>query len=363
MIVAETTLERLAQSAPYGLAQVEKRKILTERVRELGRFHYENCLEYRHVIDRMFGGARALEFEDLEESPFLPVSLFKKKQLRSVAESKVVKVLTSSGTTGSAVSRIYLDSETAQLQSRVLVKIMQHFLGLDRRPMVIIDQPGVVQARKSYSARGAGVVGMLPFARNPIYALRKDLTPDLELLSAYVQEHREQVVFFGFTFLVWQFVNSLKAANIQLSMPGGILLHSGGWKKLENVAVSPEQFRNTVQETLGIQQVVNYYGMVEQVGSVFFENGRGHLQASVYSDVVVRDPNTLEAVPAGQQGLLQVFSALPMSYPGQSILTEDLGMLRGEDDPDSGMGGRYFDVIGRLPKADLRGCSDTMRGV
>ena len=117
-----------------------------------------------------------------------------------------------------------------------------------------------------------------------------------------------------------------------------------------------------VQDTLGIDQVVNYYGMVEQVGSVFFENSMGHLQSSVYSDVVVRDPNTLQALPAGQPGLLQVFSALPMSYPGHSILTEDLGVLRGEDNQVGKMGGRYFDVLGRLPKADLRGCSDTMPG-
>ena len=122
-----------------------------------------------------------------------PCPYLRPSNCAALLENKITKVLTSSGTTGSAVSRIYLDSETAQLQSRVLVKIMQHFLGADRRPLVILDHDGVVKARKSYSARGAGVVGILPFGRQPIYAMREDLTPDLDILKPYLQANKERV--------------------------------------------------------------------------------------------------------------------------------------------------------------------------
>ena len=48
----------------------------------------------------------------------LPVGLFKSHALRSIPEDGVFKIVTSSGTTGTAVSRIYLDAAAAQLQTR-----------------------------------------------------------------------------------------------------------------------------------------------------------------------------------------------------------------------------------------------------
>jgi hypothetical protein len=360
-MTASASLERLLAAPPYGLPQPEKRALLTERTRELTRLHYERCEPYRKVLDRIFGGDRALHFERLEDAPFLPVSLFKTRELRSVAREQVVKTLTSSGTSGQPVSRIYLDAETAQVQSRVLVRIMQHVLGVERRPMVLLDHAGVAHDRRSFSARGAGVLGMLPFGRQPFYALRADMTLDLDGLEDYLEKTRTQLpIFFGFTFMVWQyFIEALAAAGRRLSLPGAVLLHSGGWKKLEAVKVSPAEFRCQVRAVTGIDRVINYYGMVEQVGSVYIENPMHSLQASSYSDVIIRDTNTLEPLAPGRAGLIQVVSALPTSYPGHSLLTEDLGVLEGCDHPATGMYGQCFQILGRLPKAELRGCSDT----
>jgi hypothetical protein len=118
-------------------------------------------------------------------------------------------------------------------------------------------------------------------------------------------------------------------------------------------------FSEAARTVLGVARVINFYGMVEQVGSVFFENALGALHAPIFADVIVRDPATLRPLPAGSRGLLQVLSVLPTSYPGHSLLTEDLGVWRGGDDPRAGMSGRYFHVEGRAPRSEIRGCSDT----
>ena len=78
-------------------------------------------------------------------------------------------------------------------------------------------------------------------------------------------------------------------------------------------------------------------------------------------DLFTRDGNTLEPLPPGEPGLIQVVSALPESYPGHSLLTEDMGVVEGCDDPATGMSGQYFRSLGRLPQAELRGCSDTFQ--
>jgi hypothetical protein len=184
---------------------------------------------------------------------------------------------------------------------------------------------------------------------------------DEEGLHGYLdQAAGRRVLFFGFTFMIWQYlIQPLERAGRQLNLADNILVHSGGWKKLQEAAVDPHAFRKRVQAAIGAGPVINFYGMVEQVGSVYFENPVHYLHAPIYSEVIIRDPITLTPLPDGQVGLVQVISCVPTSYPGHSLLTEDLGVVRGSDPEGTGMGGRYFEILGRVPKAELRGCSDT----
>ncbi|MPM73027.1 hypothetical protein SDC9_120003 [bioreactor metagenome] len=90
------------------------------------------------------------------------------------------------------------------------------------------------------------------------------------------------------------------------------------------------------------------------------ECDRGHLHCSSFSQVVIRRAADFSVCPPGEEGIVQVLSVLPRSYPGHSLLTEDKGVLLGEDDCPCGRKGRYFKVLGRLPGAELRGCSDVI---
>lgn len=346
---------------PYHLTQVEKEKQLLNKLNTLTAFHLEYCAEYQSMIEKSQSKKEAVS---LEEVPFLPVQLFKLLDLKSIPTEQVVKVLTSSGTTGQAVSKIYLDKETSVAQTKTLVEVMKPILGEKRLPMIILDTKSILKDRKSFSARGAGITGFSNFGRKHFYALHDDMTIDIEGLQAYLKEYEGQrILLFGFTFMIWQYVYK-EACNRGLSLDFGdsILIHGGGWKKLKDEAVDAKTFNRLLKEQLGIQKVHNYYGMVEQVGSIFVECSEGHFHAPSYADVIVRDPKTFEVVPVGTQGLIQVISELPKSYPGHSLLTEDLGTIYGIDDCTCGWKGKYFSVDGRIPKAELRGCSDTFQG-
>ena len=99
--------------------------------------------------------------------------------------------------------------------------------------------------------------------------------------------------------------------------------------------------------------------MVEQVGSIFVECEAGRLHAPSFADVIIRRAQDWSVAETGEEGLIQVLSCLPQSYPGHSLLTEDLGTITGVDDCPCGRHGKTFSVSGRLPKAEVRGCSDT----
>jgi hypothetical protein len=350
-----------ASLPPYGLKGAEKTAYLLPKLAGLCQWHRERCPEYRRIIERMFPESTERVPAAIEDLPFIPVSLFKNHRLISIPEADVFKVMTSSGTTGQRVSQIILDRHTAELQARALVRIMQHFLGKNRLPMIILDHPEVIRDRDSFSARGAGILGLMQFGRQPIYALRSDMSLNEEAVREYLAKHEgSPVLYFGFTFMAWQHaIRPLLEAGRRFPANRGVLIHSGGWKRMEHARVSSEEFSRRAIECLGVAQVRNFYGMVEQVGSVFFENDLHLLHAPVFADVIIRDPYTLRPVPDGQTGLIQVLSVLPQSYPGHSLLTEDMGRILGRDDIRAGMPGAFFEVTGRAPRSEIRGCSDT----
>ncbi|MGE7927664.1 acyl-protein synthetase [Lysinibacillus xylanilyticus] len=348
-------------TVPYHLVQAEKESELVVKLNELTRWHFENCHEYKSMLEK---SNALLEASCLEEVPFLPVQLFKQMNLKSVSQENVVKVLTSSGTTGQQVSKIYLDKETSIAQTKALVEVMKPILGNKRLPMILLDTKSVLKDRKSFSARGAGILGFSNFGRKHFYALNDDMTLDVEGLQAYLKEYEGQrILLFGFTFMIWQYVyKEIRDKGLNINFNNSVLIHGGGWKKLKDEAVDALTFNHLLSEQLGIQEVHNYYGMVEQVGSIFVECTEGHLHAPSYADVIIRNPITFDVLPVGEQGLIQVVSELPKSYPGHSLLTEDLGTILGIDDCPCGWKGKYFSVVGRIPRAELRGCSDTFQG-
>ena len=85
----------------------------------------------------------------------------------------------------------------------------------------------------------------------------------------------------------------------------------------------------------------------------------GHLHASIFSDVIIRNPYDWQVLEKNELGVIEVLSVLPRSYPGNVLLTEDMGMLLGEDDCPCGRLGKYFSITGRIHRSETRGCSDT----
>lgn len=355
---ASPGLEDLLGLVPFGLEAAAKSELFRRALGDLTRHHWERSPEFRRAV-ALFG-YRPGDDRAVEDLPYIPVRLFKDFELRSVEPKEIIKTLTSSGTTGQAVSRIFLDRDTATNQTKVLVRIVSSFTGAKRLPFLVVDTPSVTKDRALFSARGAGILGFAMMGYDTTYLLDEDYRIDEERLTAFRERHQGgKILLFGFTFIVWEHLcQALRRADRRLDLDG-ILVHGGGWKKLAAQSVDNATFRRTVRETTGVSTVCNYYGMVEQTGSIFMECPEGALHASIFSDVIIRDPVTFRSLGPGHIGLVQLVSLLPTSYPGHSILTEDLGEILGVDDCPCGRKGTYFRVHGRVKNAEVRGCSDT----
>ena len=352
-----TDVDTLAALPAYEWDRARKRAFLLDELDALTRRHRRDCPEYGRILD-------ALGFEEaasLEELPFIPVRLFKEYALKSVPEDALHRTMTSSGTTGQQVSRIFLDRETSTLQSKVLSRIVGEFIGKRRLPMLVLDTSAVVKNRAMFSARGAGILGFSMFGRDVFYALDEEMRLDVDGLTAFLERHRgEELLLFGFTFMIWQHVlGQLRQTGFRPDLSRGTLIHGGGWKKLADQHISSERFRSECRELCHLERVHNYYGMVEQTGAIYMECECGHLHAPVWADVIIRRAEDFSVAPAGESGLVEAVSVLARSYPGHVLLTEDEGRILGEDDCPCGRRGKYFEILGRVKRAEVRGCSDT----
>lgn len=356
----------------YDQGQVEKAARLSERLAELTRQHADRCPAYRRWLSFRCGSRRAEGADEgslragdsMEAYPMAPplsVSAFKHERLVSVDEDQIAVQLNSSGTTGQSPSRIFLDQPTARAQSAAMNRIVESFVGPGRFPLLVLDHPGILRERAAYNARVAAILGFQRFGRPLIFAFDDDTwrfnADGLRQFEALIANGIGLMV--GMTSIVWlKFLRGLQESSLPMSLKNAVLFHGGGWKRLQHLAVPRSEFNIQLHKHFGIQRIHNYYGMIEQVGSIFVECQAGHFHAPSFADVVVRDPSTLRPAAVGALGLIQVLSAIPESYPGHSLLTGDMGAIHGYDDCSCGRRGVYFSVQGRVEALEPRGCSD-----
>lgn len=352
-------IEEFYELEPYELDKEAKRKLLTKELIELTEYHKEHCTEYANFLHAV--GYKRENVKDVTDIPFYPVRMFKEYELLSIDRKDIFKTMTSSGTTRQAVSKIFVDKETAMIQQKVMVKILSDYWGKKRLPMLIIDAPDVIKNRTKFSARGAAILGLNVVAKEMKFILNEDMSLNVDELLEFLSKYKGQrIIIFGFTFMVWQhFYKELCALDKKIDLSEAFLMTGGGWKKLESEAITRQEFKSRFMELCGITHFLDHYGMVEQTGCIYAECECGHLHASNYSDMIIRNFKDFSPCKIGEKGIVQVVSVLTHSYPGHSLLTEDEGVILGEDDCPCGRKGKYIKILGRLKSAEIRGCSDT----
>jgi phenylacetate-coenzyme A ligase PaaK-like adenylate-forming protein len=360
----EAEIKELIQGRQYAMTYKEKQN----RLLPLLERQVANCCQslpaYRDYLRK--AGFQLSGYSGYTDLPCLPVSVFKEFDLCAVPQDQVVRVLKSSATTTGTPSKIYLDKPTAFRQSQALAATIMDVLGGQQRPYLVLDCQEVNAPGSTLTARGAALRGFMPFASSVTYALHGNgngLEPQIEVLEKFFQQNEgKPVLVSGFTYIVWiDVIRRLREKGIRFRHPEMKLFHSGGWKRLTELSVEKETFAAGVAETFGCEttDVRDFYGMVEQVGVIFVDCEAGNKHTPNFAEVEIRDFLTFQQVRPGQSGLIEVLSALPTSYPGQALLTEDVGLFLGVDNCPCGRPGLSFRFKGRVAKAEVRGCGDT----
>lgn len=331
-------------------------------------FHYNNNSLYRKFCDNK--GFSPHNFSgEIADIPPVQVSVFKElgNKLNSVPRADIKLTLQSSATSG-IPSSIPVDSITSKRQARSMVKVVGSYIGNERKPFLVMDVDPMSGFREILGARYAAVSGYLNFASEVGYFLKVNSNNtyyfDTDGIKAYIEKlEGNSAVVFGFTYILYsEVMRLLSERGIRYTLPkGSKVIHIGGWKKLESEKISKEQFNSLAAELFGIEEtdIIDIYGFTEQMGLNYPDCPCGCKHAPLYSEVLTRDVITKEVLPPGKEGLLEFVTPIPHSYPGNAVLTDDIGVIVGGECA-FGRTGTRFRVLGRLKKAEIRGCGDIL---
>jgi hypothetical protein len=359
-IPSNSPIEILLNKKPYSLTYLDKNQLFLNAMKESVKFHFFKSKEFSNLC-------KSKNFDPdsdylLESLPFLPVSIFKKFKLKSVLESEIFKTIHSSATTGNNPSTIFLDRITSQRQTKALVSIMSNFL-LEKKDFIVFDTKESKQDSSEVKSRSSAIRGFLPFMQTINFVLDEQLSLNVEKIQSF--KHGNSYCIFGFTWLLYKIINennNEEIKNYLRSFNHPNILHIGGWKKLQDLKITKEDFYDQISDFFDTpkEKIIDIYGMTEQLGTIYPDCEYGNKHVPVYSEIIIRNPNTLREEEIKKTGLIQLISPIPHSYPGVSLLSDDLGHIVGIDDCPCGRKGKYFVFDKRSDKVEVKGCGDSI---
>ncbi len=359
-------IDELLEEKPYSRLG---RDDFLSAMHEALNYHYKNSEYFRRFLNfQNFNPNKNYAVQDI---PFLPVAIFKELELITGYSGNIKKRVFSSSTTSNKPSMVCLDQTTIERQRIALSQILGDFLENKRRVFIIFDSPETAFVSSGeLSSRGSAIRGMLLLASRYFCVLNKDLSINYkELQKALSSAKKEEgVCFFGFTWIIYKLLTNMPQHGVSIlkfilkdTTADRILVHIGGWKKMADLNATKDDFNNLITKYLKvkIKKITDIYGLTEQLGTIFPDCPFGFKHAPLYSDIIVRNPINFLPAAIGEKGLLQFITPIPNSYPGVSVLSDDVGTIIGLDGCHCGRRGKFFLFNKREETAELRGCGDT----
>lgn len=331
-------------------------------------FHIDNCPEYKNILERMDFDLTSLKgIDDLYKIPPLPTSFLKNNSLLSRPYDKLLIKTTSSGTGGKKTLSGF-DASSGLCGLSMLLKVFRfHRLISVKRTNYIILGYRPDKSNQTAMAKALWGVMLLAPRKQVEYALIFDggdyqINTEglINAISSFGKQNKP-VRIVGFPAYLKMFLDELNERDIRLSLhKDSKILVGGGWKALFADEISKAELFHMANQTLGIsrQNFKDHFSTAEHpINYVSCENNHFHVPA--FSRVIIRDIRTLEPVPNGTPGLLNLITPLLSSAPFGSILTDDIAVMKNEKNCGCGICSPYFELIGRVGLASVRTCAQT----
>ncbi len=330
---------------------VENEARFDELALELYAFQFAHCEPYRRFCEsRVHSPATARSWREI---PAVPTGAFKELPLRSFPASHTAHTFRTSGTATSRRGELHLDTleiYEASLLPTFRRHVLPHLAAGERATLRILAPSPEEAPDSSLSHMFGAVLRTLGSPQSGFDV--EDGTLQLDrLLRAF--EGQEPVALCGSAFALVHLLDAMEREGRRVALaPGSRVMETGGFKGRSR-ELTRDALYTAIEEQLGLppERCVNQYGMTE-LGSQFYDSvlrQPGAMRRKLrppWTRVRMLDPETGREAPLGTLGAIAI---LDLANTGSvcAIQTADLGR-RVEDG---------FEVIGREPGAEERGCS------
>lgn len=299
------------------------------------RYQYTHNLIYRQWVDLL--GRKPQNVNQLEDIPFLPISLFKTKRIVS-GDWREQQIFSSSGTTGQQRSQHFVRQLALYEEQSVRCFEAQYGPLSDYRILALLP---------SYLEReGSSLIYMIEHFLKQAKAGSGFYLYNIDTLKEQMQQAKaagEKVLLWGVSFALLDFA---EAGGFPLG-PQDIVLETGGMKGRRKEMLR-EELHGILGQAFGVEQIHSEYGMTELLSQAY-SLGQGIFQPPTQMGIYIRehsDPLHIYKEPQ-RNGAINIVDLANLDSCA-FIATDDLGRKYADAN---------FEVLGRLDQSDLRGCN------
>jgi len=319
---------------PKEIFSIKEKREFERIALKIFRYQAFECKPYKEYLDNL--GFNRENVSSLRDIPFLPVSIFKSREVIT-GNAPAEKVFSSSATTGM----------TPSLHHVTDLSLYNHSLSLGFRLRYgKASDYAIVALLPSYLEReGSSLVYMAEMLMkesghpdNGFYLYnQKELYEKL----VKIKKSGSKCILLGVSFALVDF-----ATAFPLDFPELIVMETGGMKNTGR-ELSRQEIHNIICKGFGVKTVHSEYGMAELLSQAYSQ-GEGLFFPPPWMEVIIRDLNNpIRYLSSGKRGGINIIDLANLNSCS-FIETGDMGVKTAGDS---------FEVHGRIKFSELRGCN------
>jgi phenylacetate-coenzyme A ligase PaaK-like adenylate-forming protein len=298
------------------------------------KFQFENNPTYRSFCDLLC--THPNDVNSMEAIPFLPIQFFKSHRVVSNA-NPIEKIFTSSGTTGSIISKHYITDLLIYQES--FKKGFKHFYGNIEDYVILALLPSYLERE------GSSLIYMVEHfiesSKNEESGFYLNNLSKLKNTLIQLDKSGQKVILIGVSFALLDLIELY-----QFDLKNTIIMETGGMKGRRKEVVRQE-LHSILKQDFGVKNIHSEYGMTELL-SQGYSRGQGIFECPPWMKILTRDTeDALTILQHQETGGINVID-LANIHSCSFIATQDLGKVYTNG---------TFEVIGRFDTSDIRGCN------
>ena len=301
---------------------------------EIFKFQFENNLVYRSFCDLLC--KHPSEIKDLKDIPFLPIDFFKSHEIK-ISSKKTSKIFTSSGTTGTNLSKHYVTD--LDLYEKSFINCFKVFYGDINDYTILGLLPSYLE--RNNSSLVYMVNKMIEQSKFPESRFYLDEIDKLKETILNLEKEKRKTILIGVSYALLDLVEYQK-----FNLKHTIIMETGGMKGKRKELIKSE-LHKLLKNGFGVNNIHSEYGMTELLSQAYSKKN-GLFSTPPWMKILIRDTEDPQSIlPLAKTGGINIIDLANInSCP--FIATMDLGKLH-----ENGQ----FEVLGRFDQSDIRGCN------